>query len=289
MAHTSEGELMITSIPTIKSREEDARGIIFQSVMHNEFSASLRVKENGIISGINEMRKMAKKIGLRVISSVPEGAEVKEGDCIATVKGTPKQLSIAEEVLIGLISKPSGIATAARNAVKLANGRVTVVCGAWKKMPFQIKDIVRNALAIGGVEIRICREPFIYLDKNHVRVFGSIENTIKNANVKELKNKVKVVQIRGETNRIEIEAVTAAKDSANIIFVDTGNVTDLEKVANTLSENKLREKIKLAFGGSIRLEDITRLCEKGVDILDIGRAIIDAPMLDISFDIHYSG
>jgi nicotinate-nucleotide pyrophosphorylase (carboxylating) len=41
----------------------------------------------------------------------------------------------------------------------------------------------------------------------------------------------------------------------------------------------------LAFGGGIKLEDIPALVKKGVDILDIGSAILDAPWLDLSYDV----
>jgi nicotinate-nucleotide pyrophosphorylase (carboxylating) len=232
------------------------------------------------------MRKIAQKIGLEVLTCVKDGDEIENGGIIASLKGKPKQIILSEDMLIGLVAKPSGIATAARKAVKLAGGKVTVVSGAWKKMPFQIKKIIRRALVVGGVEIRICKKPFVYLDKNYVRIFGGIEEAIKNVkNAKKFENCLKVVQIRGETEPIEVEAVKAVKNGANIVFVDTGNTTDLEKVAKLLTENGLREKVKIAFGGSIKLEDIPKLCEKDVDILDVGRAIIDAPMLDISLDV----
>jgi nicotinate-nucleotide pyrophosphorylase (carboxylating) len=139
---------------------------------------------------------------------------------------------------------------------------------------------------VGGVKIRISEEPFIYLDKNYIRIFGSIEKAMECA--MNIKNRVKVVHIIGETDSIENEAVKAAECGADIIFVDTGDITDLEKVAEAITDRGLRQRIKIAFGGSIKLEDIPKLCEKDVDILDVGRAILDAPMLDISFDVHYS-
>jgi nicotinate-nucleotide pyrophosphorylase (carboxylating) len=268
-------------------KNQDLRDIIFENVEHKEVTASIKVKEEGIVSGISEMVEIAKKLGLDVIFYVPEGTKVASGDVVAIVRGTPKQVILAEDFLIGLIAKPSGIATAARKAVELSQGKVTVVSGAWKKMPFQIKDLIRKALMVGGVKIRISEEPFIYLDKNYIRIFGSIEKTMEN--VKNIKNRIKVVHIRGETDRIENEAIRAAKCGADIIFVDTGDVTDLEKVAKILVDKGLRQRIKLAFGGSIKMEDIPKLREKDVDIIDIGRAILDAPMLDISFDVQFSG
>jgi len=268
----------------IKNR--DLRDMIFENVEHKEVTASIKVKEEGIVSGISEMVETAKKLGLDVIFYVPEGTKVASGDVVAIVRGTPKQVILAEDFLIGLIAKPSGIATAARKAVELSQGKIKVVSGAWKKMPFQIKDLIRKALMVGGVKIRISEEPFIYLDKNYIRIFGSIEKTMES--IKNIKNRIKVVQLRGETDSIENEAIRAAECGADIIFIDTGDVTDLEKVAKILVDKGLRQRIKLAFGGSIKMEDIPKLREKDVDILDIGRAILDAPMLDISFDVQYS-
>jgi len=267
--------------------EEDLRDIIFRNVEHTEVTASIKANGTGIIAGIDEMIKMAKKIGLKIVSCIHDGTKVKNGDIIAVVKGSPKQIVMSEDMLIGLIAKPSGIATAARKAVELSGDRVIIVSGSWKKMPFHIKDVIRRALVVGGVEIRICKDPFVYLDKNYVRIFGSIEKALEI--VKELKDRVKVVQIKGETGAIEIEALKAVENGADIIFVDTGDIADLEEVAEILAKKGLRQRVKLAFGGSIKLKDIPKLCEKDVDMLDIGRAIIDAPMLDISFDVHYSG
>lgn len=269
-----------------KTKKQDIRDVIFRNIKSKKVTASISFKEDGIVSGIDEMAKTAKKLGLDVTSFVPEGTMVSSGGVIAVVRGSPKEIAMAEDFLIGLISKPSGIATAARKALELSKGKVKVVCGAWKKLPFQIKKLVRNALTTGGIEIRISSKPFIYLDKNYISMFGSIESTLES--VREFKDMVKVIQIKGKMDTIENEAIKAVKCCADIIFVDTGNVSDLEKVSSTLRKNGVRQKVKLAFGGAIKLDDIPKLCEQDVDILDIGRAILDAPMLDVSFDVECS-
>ena len=47
----------------------------------------------------------------------------------------------------------------------------------------------------------------------------------------------------------------------------------------------LRNKVSIAFGGGVRLEQIDELKALGVDILDIGREIVDAPLLDMRVEL----
>jgi nicotinate-nucleotide pyrophosphorylase (carboxylating) len=283
--HTNGAESNSSHLLAKTVDQEDIRDIIFREVMHKQITASLQVMEDGVIAGMACAKEAAQDIGLEVVLSSPDGSEVKKGSIIATVRGNPKQIVMAEDLLIGLIAKASGIATAARRAIHLADGKVTVVCGSWKKMPIQLKMLVRKALVLGGVQTRIIETPFLYLDKNYVRIFGGIGEALNS--VSALKNKVRVIQIRGETASIEMEVIEAAEQGAGIVMVDTGNIDDLERASKILRKHRLRGKLKLAFGGSIRLEDIPILCKKDVEILDVGRAIIDASMLDIKFNVEF--
>jgi nicotinate-nucleotide pyrophosphorylase (carboxylating) len=68
-------------------------------------------------------------------------------------------------------------------------------------------------------------------------------------------------------------------------MVDTGSRKDLDEVLKVLRKKKKSTQAKLAFAGGIQLKDIPLLAEKGVDILDIGAAILDAPWLDLTYDV----
>ena len=261
----------------------DLRDLIFRDISDKRVEARIWSTQDGVVAGIGRVTGKARELGLSIDAHVRDGDEVKGGDTIATITGTPKQISVAEDVLIGLISKTSGIATAARRAVKLSEGRIRIVCGAWKKMPYAIKNEVREAIEAGGAEIRISSEPFIYLDKNYIRMFGGIKKALKAAKIFE--DRIKVVQIKGETDLIWKEALEASCEGADIIMVDTGKIEDLKLVSEKLVDAGLRSSVELAFGGSINLEDIPKFLTLDVDILDIGRAIIDAPMLDIRLDV----
>ncbi|MDH7509248.1 MAG: hypothetical protein QHH00_07620 [Methanomassiliicoccales archaeon] len=262
---------------------KDIRDSLFGDVPNKKVSARIWANESGVVVGIGRMTQAAAKIGVSIDVKLRDGDEISCKGTIAIVEGTPKQISVAEDELIGTIAKTSGVATAARNAVRLAGERVRIVSGGWKKMPIQIKEEIREALRLGGVGIRISEEPFVYLDKNYIRIFGGISQALRAAS--RFADRIKVVQIRGETGVISDESIEAVNHGAAIIMVDTGEIKDLVAVIESLKKARMRDRVKVAFGGAIKLEEIPKLAETGVDILDIGRALIDAPMLDIKFDV----
>jgi nicotinate-nucleotide pyrophosphorylase (carboxylating) len=226
---------------------------------------------------------MARSLGLAVIRMLKEGQTVRAGDEVARFSGNPKQIAMAEDVLIGLISKPSGVATAARKCADMAGEGIQIVCGSWKKMPVVLKETLRKAIVAGGVRCRISREPFVYLDKNYIRMLGGIGESLRA--VAHLKGYKKVVQIKGLQDSIENEAAEAAGSGADILYIDNGKPEDVKKVAGTLDQKGARDRVKIAFGGNVTIEDIDRIRTLPLDIVEIGKQIIDAPLLDLRLEV----
>jgi nicotinate-nucleotide pyrophosphorylase (carboxylating) len=135
----------------------------------------------------------------------------------------------------------------------------------------------------GGVSPRIVPDQFAYLDKNYVELLGGVGKCL--AAVAHLNGIVKVVQVKGRYGDIASEACEAAMSGAGVVFIDSCNPRDIESVSDRLCSLGLRNRVKLAFGGGIKLEAIDLLKRMDVDILDIGRQIVDAPMLDMRLEI----
>ena len=190
---------------------------------------------------------------------------------------------MAEECLIGTLAKASGIATAARTAVQLADGRMQIVSGSWKKMPPEIKQLVRKATAAGGAAFRICQPPMVYLDKNFIRMFGSIPAATEAC--KKLPGSTIVVQVRGMTASVEVETRQALAGGAGILMVDTGELEDVRRCVSALKSTGRQNGVQVAFAGNVHLTDIPNLAEQGIDILCIGKEIVDAKLLDLKLDV----
>lgn len=248
-----------------------------------EYHFKIISNQNGMFAGSGNLLNQAMKLSLKDIRVAPDGMELKEGKPVFEATGDAVTVSLAEERLLGMIGKPSGVATSARGLVALADRRIEVVCGAWKKVFPQTKEDLRKAIRVGGAGIRITNPPFIYVDKNYVRIIGGVGRSVCRAAA--FPGRTVVVQIKGEFKGIGDEAIEAAQAGAHIIMVDTGNVEDIRMVSQALSHKALRKDVKIGFGGAVTPDALERVIEAGEDIVDVGRAIIDAPIIDFRFDV----
>jgi nicotinate-nucleotide pyrophosphorylase (carboxylating) len=263
--------------------KKEIRDLIFSGMDGKKFRADISAQEGGILSGVRQLRSVCKTLGIRVRRCKKEGERIRPSDTIATIEGTAKQIARAEEELIGWVSKSSGIATAASRAKRLGGKKLKVVSGAWKKMPSPLKESIRQAVASGGIPYRISQIPLIYLDKNYVKMFGGVTPAI--LSVRKLQIPNIIVQLKSTGRRLLEESTFAAGNGAKIIMIDTGRMEDIRKVDLALCGKGLRKNVKIAFGGNIRLEDLRKIKKMPVEIVDIGKAIVDAPLLNMRMDV----
>lgn len=260
----------------------DIRQRIFDGHQDRMLRARITAEKAGVLSGLARARELAAKTGVDFTSSLADGEEVAAGQTVATLSGTPFYIVRAEELLLGELSKTSGIATQARRALQGAQGRFIVVCGAFKKMPHALKSQIRQAVAHGGLRMRMAPHPFVYVDKNYVRILGGVAKAMEA--VLPLERPV-VIQLRGEFEPITQEAITAARMGAATLMVDTGNLDDLDAASAALRAEGLRQQVKLAFAGNLRLMDLPGLAAHDLDAVDIGYSVVDAPCLPMRFDV----
>lgn len=255
----------------------DPRDEIFAAVRGSTVTAAVIVDDPGVVCGTASVIECADELGFLIDELRADGALVRSGDVVCRFRASPKEVALAEERLIGLLAKPSGIATATREFVERADGTLRVVSGAWKKLPFTQRDMIRNAIQCGGAEPRITTIPFAYIDKNMARILGGPVAAV--AVARGLPGR-KVVQLGGGDTLGET-ACELASAGADIIFVDTGDRSDVALVDGALRDTGMRGSVQLAFAGGIKPVDLDGLAELGVDIVDVGRAIVDAPLVDM--------
>ncbi len=270
----------------MKRRKVDVelRKYLFSGMKDQKWNFKIFSKQSGIFSGSAKLEKISDELKVEREKIYPEGYKIEAGDCVFSGRGEAEQVVKSEEMFLGTIGKFSGIATAASKFSQKAANNMKIVCGAFKKVPFEDRKDIRLSVVSGGIGTRITDSPFVYLDKNYVRILGCVESAVKKARRYD-SSRIIVVQLRGEIEPIVQEAAGAVEAGAGILMVDTGSIDDLKSVAAALSKYKDPENIKIAYSGGVNLKDIEIIEECGADIVDVGRAIIDAPMLDFSLDV----
>lgn len=262
----------------------DLREFLFRPLEDRRFSFAITARETGVLSGVDSLRERAGDLQLEVLSLLQEGALLDPGVAVLVARANAEQVARAEEELLGIIGKPSGVATAARAMARRTLG-ARIVCGAWKKVSPAVRADLRRAIATGGAAVRIADCPFIYLDKNYVRMFGSLERAVARAKSYE-SGRLVAVQLRGEKRPVALEAAAAAESGADIVMVDTGRLADLKAVVAAGEAGGWRGRVQVAFGGGVTDATLAEIALAGADIVDVGRAIIDAPLLDFSLDVE---
>jgi len=207
-----------------------------------------------------------------------DGEMLAAGDAIAACTGTAIELQRIEDHLLGVLGVASGIATRAHTIVSSAPTGLRIVCGGWKKLPPALKPVLRAALDAAGIGHRLLPHEFVYVDKNAVTMLGGIAPAVGAGLAVE--NGPVAVQVKDPA-----DIATAIEAGAGAVMVDTGSITDL-RAAQAVLDRLGRADVVLAFGGGARIDDLGRLRAAGADVVDLGRAILDAPLLDLRFDVR---
>jgi nicotinate-nucleotide pyrophosphorylase (carboxylating) len=219
-------------------------------------SARLVARQAGRIAGlplaVAAFRLLDPKIIARLHLS--DGADVKAGDCLATLKGNTRALLGAERTALNLLCHLSGIATVTRQAVCKAGGKVKICC-------------TRKTLP--GLRA---------LQKYAVRAGGGIAQAIG-----------RVRRRRGQRVKIEVEVDTLKQlDQALALKVDTvllDNMTPLQlRRAVQRARASGAGRPVLEASGGVRLENLAAIAATGVDVISIGWLTHSAPALDIALD-----
>jgi nicotinate-nucleotide pyrophosphorylase (carboxylating) len=261
----------------------DLRDALLAPLRGRSFAFEITAREDGVLAGSRRLAERAREIGLQLDWLAADGVRLAPGAPLCRARGDAWQVARAEELLLAAVGKASGVATAAAALVALAGGRARVVCGAWKKVPVEVRAELREAVAAGGAGLRILDVPFVYLDKNHVRMLGGVVAAVRQA--RRLGGRAVVVQLRGETAPIADEAAAAVAERADLLVVDTGEVADLRAVVRRIAAGGERA-VAVGFGGGVDAARLGAVVEAGAAVVDVGRAIVDAPLLDLRLDVR---
>ena len=243
-----------------------------------EGMAVLKIKQDGIIAGINVAEKifrfMQPDIEFNAIKT--DGQQMLYGEMAFEVKARVHTILQCERLVLNCMQRMSGIASLTNLYVKKLAGFKTKLLDTRKTTP-NFRVLEKEAVRIGGaVNHRFGLYDMIMLKDNHIDYCGGIKNAIDKA--------YNYVQTQKPGLKIEVETRSIA--DVEIVML-TGKINRI--MLDNFKPAQISEALKIINGryeteasGGINIENLESYAATGVDYISSGAIIHQATSVDLS-------
>ncbi len=234
----------------------------------------LIANENAVIGGLRFAKYAFSLIDnkIKFIVKKKDGSFVKKNSLIATIKGSAKNILIAERVALNFLSHISGIATKTNKFVKLA-GKKCKICCTRKTIP-NLRVIQKYAVKLGGgTNHRFNLSDEFLIKDNHIAA-SNLREMVSLA-IKNKKGKKITVEV---DNLKQLKKIMGLK--FNTILFDNMNVKNL-KVGIKLA----KKYYETEASGNINLKTVKSVAATGVNRISVGSITHSASSIDFKLEI----
>lgn len=243
----------------------------------------LKVKEAGILAGVEAAGEILKCIdpSIKMYVFIQDGNSVKEGDIAFELEGKSRTLLLAERLILNVMQRMSGIATATSHMQAMCAGTNAEVIDTRKTTP-GFRFFEKWAVVLGGgANHRFGLYDMILIKDNHVDIAGGIIEAIDAAN-NYLKKFRKKIPVEVETRTLADVKKVIKHGGVQRIMLDNFSP------AQTLAAVKLINKqFEVESSGGITAKNIRKYAECGVDFISIGALTHHVNSLDLSLKVIF--
>ncbi|MEM0458480.1 MAG: carboxylating nicotinate-nucleotide diphosphorylase [Thermofilaceae archaeon] len=244
--------------------------------------AVVTAKERGVAACVEEVAGFLKRLGFNVRANVASGDEFQKGSALLEIEGDLRKLLQVERLVLNILSHACGVATATREAVRLAKAvNPNVRVAATRKTLPGLRYFEKRAVEAGGGDPhRLSLSDMILIKDNHLRYFGSVEAAVRAAK-----------RAASFTTKVEVEvsspeeALEAARAGADIIMLDNFTPGEVEEAIRLLERSGLRGKVVVEVSGGINLENLAAYARAGPDVISMGWLTHSAKAIDMSLEV----
>lgn len=241
--------------------------------------SKLLIKEEGIFAGEEIARQVFHRFdpSLEVEVYIHDGAHVRPGDIVMSVRGKIQSLLQTERLMLNILQRMSGIATMTHRYVERIEGTGAHVLDTRKTTP-GMRMLEKQAVKIGGgVNHRIGLFDMILLKDNHIDFAGGIEAAITRCH-HYLKEKGKDLKIEIEVRNMEELHEVLRVGGVDRIMLDNFTPDETREAVRLIDHRYETES-----SGGITFDTIRQYAECGVDYISVGALTHSVKGLDMSF------
>ncbi|MEC1720316.1 carboxylating nicotinate-nucleotide diphosphorylase [Schinkia azotoformans] len=236
------------------------------------------VKNDGVLAGVDIIKEayafFDPSIGVTLYKQ--DGELVKTGDVIASVHGPVAYLLSTERVILNLMQRMSGVATATHAAVQALNSDHTKICDTRKTMP-GLRMLDKYAVRCGGgYNHRFGLYDGVMIKDNHITFAGGIKEAV--SKVRSQAGHMVKIEVETESKEQVLEAVEAGAD---VIMFDNRSPEEVAEYVKLVPKEIVTE-----ISGGLTLETIGNYRDTMVDYISLGMLTHSVTALDISFNLE---
>jgi nicotinate-nucleotide pyrophosphorylase (carboxylating) len=244
--------------------------------------ARLLIKESGIIAGIRVAREVFRITdpSLKIETFFKDGDRISFGDIALTAEGNMHSLLRSERLVLNLMQRMSGIATATALYVEKIRGTKAKITDTRKTTPgmrFLEKEAVRLG---GGTNHRMGLYDMIMLKDNHTDFAGGITTAINRTKEYLQKNNLSL-RIEVESRNLREVSEILAASGVDRIMLDNFTIPMTVEAVRLIGNAAETES-----SGGINLENVRDYALCGVDFISIGALTHHINSLDMSLKAY---
>jgi nicotinate-nucleotide pyrophosphorylase (carboxylating) len=248
-------------------------------------------RKAGVIAGLPAAEVVAgvADAGLRWRPLVADGAVVEAGTRVAVLAGATRSVLAAERVILNLLGRMAGVATATARLVAAVAGTPCRVYDTRKTVPgWRLLDKYAVRMG-GGWNHRMGLYDAILIKDNHLAALAR-EGIAPAEAVRRARrfvgetfppSRADAMVVEIELDAIDpLESVLAA--GPDVVLLD--NMRPEQLAACVATRNRRAPRVVLEASGGIRLDTAAAIAATGVDRMSTGWPTHDAPWLDVALD-----
>jgi nicotinate-nucleotide pyrophosphorylase (carboxylating) len=263
------------------------------ALKHRRGTAEIVVKESGVAAGLDETALLLKAHRVDVEPERKDGDSIHAGDVLLHLSGDVGTLLSLERVVLNVLQRMSGIATAARNLADRVQrcSSITHVVGT-RKTPWGLLD--KRALHLGQCGThRLGLSDAILIKNNHLALIASREEDA----VPPAIERAWALRHQSAFIEVEVRAEAAARHAAQtfqrlqeeysedypcLLLLDNMCPEALARALEMLRRERLWDSVLVEASGGINDENLDAYASCGVDAISIGALTHSTRALDLS-------
>lgn len=241
--------------------------------------AIIRAKEAGVLSGVSLIEPVFSTIDHSVTVDIfkSDGDKVAPMEEICRVKGPIIAILSGERLILNLMQRMSGVATATAHLVSLMGETNTKLLDTRKTTP-NLRMLEKEAVAHGGgTNHRFGLYDMIMAKDTHVKAAGGPDKAVQRAKAWATES--------GRNIKIEVEVQSlnefelALTESPDRIMLDNMSCEDMAKAV--ARRNEIDASVELEASGNVTEKTIAEIAETNVDFISVGAITHSVKALDI--------